>query len=76
MPSLQYLVSFTPNAPKNTFLEIYVTDRGNDLTSTQISKIFEVEMSTLKSVAKALGGRLEATSCSIETTFVLTVPCK
>jgi hypothetical protein len=38
--------------------------------------LFEGELSTLKRVVKAIGGKIEVKSDDIDTSFVLTVPCK
>ena len=53
---------------------ITVTDYGDELTPALLKKIFEV--SIVKRVVKAMGGKLEARSTERETSFSVTVPCQ
>jgi hypothetical protein len=61
---------------KMTQLIVEVTDQGADLDSTQIKKIFSLQLSPLKHIVKSISGSLYAKSCNGETTFTLAVPCK
>jgi len=69
--SYEVIVEILDQGLQITNLVVIITDFGPSLTSNQIAN----EMSILKRVIKAMGGKLEVKSIYTETNFIFSIPC-